>query len=132
MVLENSHHGRDIASAAGDSGAIGTRLPDRVRFQALGTQCEIQYAAADPEAYTLQFVVEAARSGEDQLGEQAAVEWPTVGGDHSAAARITELEQERDNLQAEVDAWHDSKLVRLTRPLRSVYGRARRYVRGSR
>jgi hypothetical protein len=55
-----------------------------------------------------------------------------VGGDPSAATRIAELEQERENLQAEVDAWHNSKLVRFTRPLRSVYGRARRYVRGSR
>jgi SAM-dependent methyltransferase len=89
----------------------------------------IQFASADPEAYTLQFVVEARRAGEDQLGETPPVEWPAIGsGEASARGRIAELEQERDNLQAEVDAWRNSKLVRSTRPLRSVYARARRYL----
>lgn len=47
MVLGNSSNPR---SDAAPSGAVGQRMPDRVRFQALGTQCEIQYAADDRAA----------------------------------------------------------------------------------
>jgi SAM-dependent methyltransferase len=94
----------------------------------------LAYAAADDEAYTLQFVVEAKRRGEtDQpdvlIREQRPV-WPPIdgtGGDGGAAERrVAELEHERDALQAEVDAWRNSKLARAAAPLRSVYARLRR------
>jgi hypothetical protein len=74
----------------------------------------------------LQFVVEARRAGDDQLGESPQIEWPAIGADTSAGKRIAELEQERDNLQAEVEAWRNSKLIRSTRSLRALYAAARR------
>lgn len=48
MVLGDPHNARSSDSPGNTSGS--TRLPDRVRFQALGTQCEIQYASADRDA----------------------------------------------------------------------------------
>jgi SAM-dependent methyltransferase len=86
----------------------------------------IRFASADPEAYTLQFVVEARRTGSDVLGAPDPVDWPVVGGSDGSAQRLTDLERERDALQAEVDAWRNSKLVRYTRPARSLYARLRR------
>jgi SAM-dependent methyltransferase len=86
----------------------------------------IRFASADPEAYTLQFVVEARRTGSDVLGAPDPVDWPVVGGGEGWAQRLTDLERERDALQAEVDAWRNSKLVRYTRPARSLYARLRR------
>jgi len=47
MVLGNSSNPR---SEAAPSGAAGQRMSDRVRFHALGTQCEIQYATDDRAA----------------------------------------------------------------------------------
>lgn len=46
MVLENSSG----TNSGGTTGAAARRMPDRVRFQALGTQCEIQFTAGDPAA----------------------------------------------------------------------------------
>jgi SAM-dependent methyltransferase len=86
----------------------------------------IGYATADPEAFTLQFVVEARRSGEDQLTDPPPPSWPQLGNADGADARVADLERERDALRAEVEAWHNSKLVRVTDPLRSLYARARR------
>jgi len=50
MVLENSNNARGTPSATPAAAGSGHRLPDRVRFQALGTQCEIQYATDDRAA----------------------------------------------------------------------------------
>jgi SAM-dependent methyltransferase len=86
----------------------------------------IRFAAADPEAYTLQFVVEARRAGSDVLGSPDPIDWPVVGGNDGSAQRVTDLERERDALQAEVDAWRNSKLVRYTQPARALYARLRR------
>jgi SAM-dependent methyltransferase len=93
----------------------------------------LAYAAADAEVYTLQFVVEASRRDETDLDDVLApgspIVWPLLdaGSDRAPmAARIGELERERDALQAEVDAWRNSKLARVAAPLRRVYARARR------
>lgn len=48
MVLGNSSNTRGSPAPAGDTG--GPRLPDRVRFQAMGTQCEIQFSTPDRAA----------------------------------------------------------------------------------
>jgi 2-polyprenyl-3-methyl-5-hydroxy-6-metoxy-1,4-benzoquinol methylase len=89
----------------------------------------IDYVTADPEANTLQYVVEARREGTDVLAASAVVEWPPVGVDDSAARhRIVELERERDALEAEVTAWRNSKLVRAASPLRRAYALARRLL----
>jgi SAM-dependent methyltransferase len=90
----------------------------------------IRFASADPEAYTLQFVVEARRAGNDVLGSPDPIAWPVAGEADAAAQRIADLERERDALQAEVEAWRGSKLVRYTRPARSLYARLRGAGRG--
>lgn len=84
----------------------------------------LRYAQADPESSTLQFVVEACRTGEDALADGESPEWPDVGDAGSGAAlRVAELEAERDALAAEVAAWRNSKLVRAAGPVRAVYAR---------
>jgi len=91
-------------------------------------QALIDYAATDPEANTLQYVVEARREGTDVLVSEVITEWPVVGTEPSAGSRIAELEHARDALQAEVTAWRNSKLARGAAPLRKVYGLVRRVV----
>jgi SAM-dependent methyltransferase len=86
----------------------------------------IGYAATDPEAFTLQFVVEARRTGEDQLTDPPMPSWPQLGDASDADAHVADLQRECDALRAEVEAWHNSKLVRVTRPMRSLYARALR------
>jgi hypothetical protein len=86
----------------------------------------IGYATTDPEAFTLQFVVEARRAGDDQLTDPPPPSWPKLVDASGVDVRVVDLERERDALRAEVEAWHNSKLVRATNPLRSLYSRARR------
>lgn len=85
----------------------------------------IEYAAADPEAFTLQFVVEACRAdraGVDALAGDEPVSWPSLSG-HGGS--VVELEAENRALREEVEAWRNSKLVRVTRPARALYARLR-------
>lgn len=93
-------------------------------------QALLAYAAADPEASTLQFVVEARRAAEtalpDVLVADEPVAWPPRMDSADLTARVAELEHERDALRAEVDAWRRSKLVRAAAPLRALYARLRR------
>ncbi len=85
----------------------------------------IGYATTDPEAFTLQFVVDARRGGGvDVLADPPRTSWPRLGSTPVADAHVADLERERDALRAEVEAWHNSKLVRMTNPLRSLYARA--------
>ena len=88
-------------------------------------QALIDYAMADADANTLQFVVEARRHGPDALAADRVKAWPAVDST-AAIERIAELEAERDALQREVDAWRNSRLVRAAAPLRRVYAAARR------
>jgi 2-polyprenyl-3-methyl-5-hydroxy-6-metoxy-1,4-benzoquinol methylase len=85
----------------------------------------IDYAMADPDANTLQYVVEARRHGTDALAAERVTTWPAVDSP-AAIERIAELEAERDALQREVAAWRNSRLVRAVAPLRRVYAAARR------
>jgi SAM-dependent methyltransferase len=85
----------------------------------------IRYASAEPEATTLQFVVDASRSGHDALAPEAPITWPHDDAE-AYRRRVAELEVERDALAAEVAAWHNSKLVRAAAPLRNMYARLRR------
>jgi SAM-dependent methyltransferase len=92
----------------------------------------LDYATADDEADTLQFVVEACRRDRtdlpDVLADAPVPARPSLSAADDGSRRILELERERDALQAEVDAWRQSKLVRAAAPLRAVYGRLRRAV----
>ena len=58
----------------------------------------VRFASADPEANTLQLVVEASRTGEDALAGDAAVAWPAIEDSEQYRRRIAELEAERDAL----------------------------------
>ncbi len=96
-------------------------------------QALIDYAMADPDANTLQYVVEARRQGTDALSAERVKAWPAVDSPAAATRRIAELEAERDALQQEVVAWRNSRLVRAVAPLRRVYAAARRLTgRGTR
>lgn len=94
----------------------------------------VRYCSADPEATTYQFVVEARRSGADALGPIADVAWPSLDGERSAieaqrdaaAAEAAAQRERADALQHEVDAWRSSRLVRWSRPIRSLSARVRR------
>lgn len=94
----------------------------------------LDWVDADPESRTFQFVVEA-RPGTghtDALAGAPAVDRPRL--EHRAEAeslrlRTAELERENAALRAEVEAWRNTKIVRLTQPLRRLYGRVRRLSR---
>ncbi len=118
-----------------DAGFVATRL-DPVR-QGRGASLlpltpslhgadVIRFVEADPDAHVYQFVVEARRRttdvGDDEPGDEDVlapvdVTWPDL--DAESAARDDEL----DALRAEVEAWRNSRLVRWTRPARSVWSR---------
>jgi 2-polyprenyl-3-methyl-5-hydroxy-6-metoxy-1,4-benzoquinol methylase len=97
----------------------------------------LAFVAADPDSRTFQFVVEARRTEHldgavDVLAAAPRIDWPRL--EHRAEldahrARVGELERENAALRDEVEAWHNAKIVRLTRPLRAVWGRARRMTR---
>jgi len=89
----------------------------------------IGYATTDPDAFTLQFVVDARRGvGVDVLADPPRTSWPRLGSAPVADVHVADLERERDALRAEVEAWHNSKLVRMTYPLRALYASARRRI----
>jgi 2-polyprenyl-3-methyl-5-hydroxy-6-metoxy-1,4-benzoquinol methylase len=91
----------------------------------------LEWVDADPESRTFQFVVEA-RPGPghtDVLAAPPRIDRPRL--EHRAEAealrhRTADLEHENAALRAEVEAWRNARIVRLTQPLRRVYGRLRR------
>lgn len=136
-----------------DAGLAAVRL-DRVRIGRYGSDIDLDptirrddvlgYIEADPEAYTFQYVVEAVRVGDaggvDALAAGGDHDRPRLdhvnevrrlaGENHQLGTQVVELSAERDRLAAEVDAWQRSRVVRWTRPVRSlsarVAGRLRR------
>ncbi len=88
----------------------------------------LDWIDADPESRTFQFVVEA-RPGTghtDALAATPVADRPLLrhrADAETSSRRAAELEQENAALRAEVDAWRNAKVVRLTQPLRSVYAR---------
>jgi SAM-dependent methyltransferase len=95
----------------------------------------ISFVQADPEALTYQFVVEAVRStpGLVDALEPDGSPWAEVMARRLAleaelaATRheVSELQAHNEALQTEVDAWKNSKLARISAPLRSVWARVR-------
>jgi 2-polyprenyl-3-methyl-5-hydroxy-6-metoxy-1,4-benzoquinol methylase len=137
----------------GDAGLVAIRL-ERVRIGRYGSDIELDversrsdalaFIEADPEAYTFQYVVEAIRADDavglpDALADDNTVEWPPLDHAEAAAALASEaaalreqatvLEQQCAALQANVDAWENSTLARVVRPLRAAWARLRRTIR---
>lgn len=96
----------------------GSKLPVRTDVIAPDIKRLID---ADPEAETFQWVVSAERSGDDVLAAADDIAWPDLAGERrQLEERIVALEEERDALANEVDAWRRSRLVRWSAPLRRL------------
>lgn len=103
----------------------GLHSPDVIRF----IEC-------DPEAHTYQFVVEAVRTAPDVTDALAPIDtdWPDLSTERAqleaeldvAQTDVGRLTAHNRALQAEVEAWKNSKLAKLSAPLRAVWGRVRR------
>jgi 2-polyprenyl-3-methyl-5-hydroxy-6-metoxy-1,4-benzoquinol methylase len=95
-----------------------------------------RFVLSDPEALTFQFVVTAQRSGTDVLAREAPPLSP-LGHDEARLARevddlrtmLAEREAHEAALTAELEAWRNSTLARVSRPVRSAWGRVARRVR---
>lgn len=95
-----------------------------------------RFVLADPEALTFQFVVSARRAGADVLAPEA-LELPTLGHDEARLSRevgdlrtmLAERDAHEAALTAELDAWRNSALARVSRPVRAAWGRVARRVR---
>lgn len=129
-----------------NAGLVATRL-ERVRIGRFGSDIEfatdhdwadaIAFIEADPEAHTFQFVVEATRVDEadgapDALDDDPEIVWPSL--DHSAAtaelrAWAEQLQDHNRALEANLAAWEGSIIARVSRPLRSLWGRVRGTLR---
>lgn len=128
-----------------NAGFVATEI-ERVRFGAWFSGLPIDpsgvtpelvaYIESDPEAHTFQFVVEARRTGDDVLGDRAAVTWPQlVSGAEMDELRTylvdlrrhdEGLQQHVSALEAELDAWRNSRLARWSSAPRALWSRLRR------
>lgn len=96
----------------------------------------VRWALADPEALTFQFVVTAERSGVDVLaGDPPRYDRSLLDTD-ALADVATDLRQVLDEqrthnaaLQTELDAWRNSTLARISRPLRTAWAPLARRIR---
>ncbi len=92
----------------------------------------MRFIESDPEAHTYQFVIEAVRSEAGVADALAPVEadWPDLRAERAQlealSGDVERLTEHNRALQAEVDAWKQSKLARVSSPLRSVWGRIKR------
>lgn len=139
-----------VRSLLDDAGLVATRL-ERVRVGPFGTNIEfdtdhpradaIAFIEADPEAHTLQFVVEAVRSETqsapfDALVGDAEFDWRPLNHSRDVVALQAELRAFRDEndqlrehiaaLRRNLDAWEQSTLAKVSRPGRAAWGRIRR------
>lgn len=139
-----------IRSLLNGAGLVATRL-ERVRVGPYGTNIEldashartdaIAFIEADPEAHTLQFVVEAVRSETqsdpvDALAGDAELDWRPLDRASDVVALQADLRRSRDEndrlnehiaaLRRNLDAWERSTIAKISRPGRAVWGRVRR------
>ena len=120
--VERVRHG---IGASGLPVTPGLHSPDVIRF-----------IESDPEAHTYQFVVEAVRTAPGVTDALAPVEadWPDLLAERAqleaeldiAQGDVVRLTVHNRALQAELEAWKNSKLARLSAPLRSIWGRVKR------
>lgn len=127
------------------SGLVATEI-ERVTIPMFATNLPVspelygeavhRFVVSDPEALTFQFVVTARRNGDDVLARAAPV-LPVLGGDearlalevHDLRQMLAERETHEAALVAELDAWRNSTLARVSRPFRAVWGRVAHRVR---
>ena len=87
---------------------------------------------ADPDALSYQYVVECKRRAQVGNGAPdvlAPIEFDWPG--HSCAAielELTALREHATSVEAELAAWENSTVARLTKPMRAASGRLRRAV----
>jgi len=142
-----------LRSLLDDAGLVATRL-ERVRVGPYGTNIDldenrsrtdaIAFIEADPEAHTLQFVVEAVRSDTrptavDVLIGDADFDWRSLNHSRDVIALQADLHRFRDEndqlrehiaaLRRNLDAWEQSTIAKVSRPGRAVWGRVRRALR---
>ena len=120
--VERVRHG---IGASGLPVTPGLHSPDVIRF-----------IESDPEAHTYQFVVEAVRTapGVTDALAPAEADWPDLLAERAqleaelavAQGDVVRLTVHNRALQAELEAWNNSKLARLSAPLRSIWGRIKR------
>lgn len=116
------------------SPVFGTSLP--VSHQLYGEPVR-RFVLTDPEATTFQFIVRATRAGDDVLA-RTEPDYGSLGIEEDRlvqeTAQLKRMVDERDEhiaaLQTELDAWHNSKIVRLSRLPRSVWAPIRRRLPG--
>ncbi len=90
----------------------------------------IDFVMADPDALSYQYVVECRRRSDveaDVIDMLAPIgfEWP----DHAceaAAAELATLRAHTARVEAELAAWENSNVAKLTKPLRALSGKLRR------
>lgn len=137
---------RDLLAGCG---LVATEL-DRVTIPLFATNLPVtpelhgealrRFVLADPEALTFQFVATARRrddwQGEDAL-ERPPLQLDPVGIDEARLrlendelrAMLAEREAHEAALTTELDAWRNSTLARVSRPLRAAWGRVARRIR---
>jgi len=95
----------------------------------------LRYIDADPDSRVFQFVVTARRADDtDDVHDALApltIERTDVDAERArdvdrVLADIADLRAAIAARDAELDAWHNAKLTRATRPFRALYGRMRR------
>lgn len=134
-----------------DAGFVATAV-ERVRFGPWSSGLPIDpagvtpelvaYIETDLEAHTFQFVVDARRQGDDVLADQPTVSWPQlVSGAEMDELRAYLVDLRRHDeglqqhvaaLQAELDAWRNSRLARWSAAPRSLWGRLHHRLQGRR
>ncbi len=90
----------------------------------------IDFVMADPDALSYQYVVECRRRSDvepDGLDMLAPIEfeWPDHA-DEAAAAELAMLRARTARVEAELAAWENSNVAKLTKPLRALSGKLRR------
>lgn len=96
------------------------------------SEATIDFILADPEALTYQYVVQCRRRADldDVVSDMLApvqFGWPA----HSCAATeadLAELSLELQSVEAELAAWQNSTVARVSKPIRAASGRVRRAV----
>ena len=86
----------------------------------------LDFVLADPDALSYQYVIECRRQSEagDAVDVLAPLDW--AWPEHRCTDELTALRTDVAQLRAQVDAWENSTLAKLTKPVRAMSGKLRR------